>query len=911
MVISCAAFGCTNRYVKGGPKSFHYFPMKNEELLKKWIVAIKRENFNPTKYSCLCSDHFLPSDYNLNRSENVFPVHHHKPILKFNAVPSVFIFSKEKKKIRKPPLSRKPPPVKGKKRNSDDDMSTIPAKSPKLIAPDVEDLSSTISTEVPSIVHKDTTNSPTKEKLRRKVKTLQQKLRRKEKKINSMQDIISQLKDKNLLCLDAATVINDNFTGLSSEIIRNQFENQNVESHGHRYSDEIKKFSLTLNFYSPKAYNFLRPILSLPAPSSISNWTSSVKCEPGIFVDVLKNLEEKQNHDRNFKYCGLVVDAMAIKNNILYDKSTGKYVGFTDYGKDLVINEPDTPATEALVFMLVGLCGHWKTPIGYVLCNKIKTVNLTSFIKLILNATFTHNIHVKSITFDGANVNLNSVVALGCKFGPNAENFVCHFDLNDTKIHVVPDVCHMLKLARNALNSLGCFVDFDGRQIKWEFIQKLYELQEEEGLRFGNKLSSKHVQFMRHKMNVKIAAQTLSNSVADGIEFLMNSSHPSFQGAEGTITFIRTIDKLFDLLNSRSAFGKSYKSPLRLKNAHLWKKYFEESIDYLSKLTDATGVPLLMHRRKTFVLGLIVASKSIQTLSHELLTLAENPFNYVLTYKFSQDHLELLFACIRSKSGFNDNADVGQFKSSLKRILLRNSIVASKSANCVTFDDHSHGSVFSLKWKRRISPIDTNRQLSLELQGDDFDEINLFCGNFALTFFKEAILTYIAGFIVRKLLKVISCKTCAGSLLNQSFNEHSYSLSTYSLINSKNRGGLVVPSNDVSDVVKICEKVFRFNVSGESLSQSKISKDNNLKLKLILNVNKVLDKNIFSNLNSHDVQTASINEDIHSTQLVKNIAAYFFDIRLARYAQDFNEFKKKSSIGLRQQSKKLVQFKGL
>ena len=66
---------------------------------------------------------------------------------------------------------------------------------------------------------------------------------------------------------------------------------------------------------------------------------------------------------------------MAIKTSVLNDKKTGQFIGFTDYGKDIVAIEPDTPATEALVFMLVGLRGHWKTPIGYILCSKITAEN--------------------------------------------------------------------------------------------------------------------------------------------------------------------------------------------------------------------------------------------------------------------------------------------------------------------------------------------------------------------------------------------------------------------------------------------------------------------------------------------------------------------------------------------------------
>ena len=44
----------------------------------------------------------------------------------------------------------------------------------------------------------------------------------------------------------------------------------------------------------------------------------------------------------------------------------------------------------------------------------------------------------------------------------------------------------------------------------------------------------------------------------------MESGHPTFINAYGTIRFIRVIDKHFDLLNSKNLFFPSYKQPLKL-----------------------------------------------------------------------------------------------------------------------------------------------------------------------------------------------------------------------------------------------------------------------------------------------------------------------------------------------------------
>ena len=81
----------------------------------------------------------------------------------------------------------------------------------------------------------------------------------------------------------------------------------------------------------------------------------------------------------------------------------------------------------------------------------------------------------------------------------------------------------MVKLARNALADVGEFVDDNGKTMKWTHIKLLHEIQEGEGLKFGNKISKGHIEFHRQKMNVKVAAETLSSSVADAIQYLMHA----------------------------------------------------------------------------------------------------------------------------------------------------------------------------------------------------------------------------------------------------------------------------------------------------------------------------------------------------------------------------------------------------
>ena len=71
-------------------------------------------------------------------------------------------------------------------------------------------------------------------------------------------------------------------------------------------------------------------------------------------------------------------------------------------------------------------------------------------------------------------------------------------------------------------------------------------------------------------MNVSVTAQTFSSSVADALGFLIESAHPFFANASATIRFIRILDELFDLLNSKNLYGRRFKKPLSIKNQEIW-----------------------------------------------------------------------------------------------------------------------------------------------------------------------------------------------------------------------------------------------------------------------------------------------------------------------------------------------------
>lgn len=67
------------------------------------------------------------------------------------------------------------------------------------------------------------------------------------------------------------------------------------------------------------------------------------------------------------------------------------------------------------------------------------------------------------------------------------------------KVYVMLDVCHMLKLIRNTLGVGGILLD---KEVMWQYIVELENLQRKEGLRLGNKLKRLHIGWRQQKMKV-------------------------------------------------------------------------------------------------------------------------------------------------------------------------------------------------------------------------------------------------------------------------------------------------------------------------------------------------------------------------------------------------------------------------
>lgn len=710
--------------------------------------------------------------------------------------------------------------------------------------------------------------TPRKIKLKREVKNLKQKIKRRDMKINNLKSLLAILKEKCINYEEVQSVISNCFPNIHQQM------NKKKSDKGMRFSDDLKSFALTLYFYSARAYCYLRNFVSIPHPSTLRRLLASHNCNVGFISEVLIYLKDAAKENVNLQNVALVFDAMSIRSEIKYDQKSDKYWGYVDYG-GILVNDSETLATEVLIFQIVSFTTKFKIPIAYFLINKISAHIQAELLLAATRYLGDININVRSLTCDGTVTNIKSYELLGCDF--SLENMKTYFKhpQKDSRVYCLFDPPHMIKLSRNVFAETN--MSSEKGELNFGFVKKLHNLQDQEGLKLANKLSGTHVNFYGKKMNVRLAVQVLSSSVADSMDFLRCSGDSSFAGSEATVEYIRILDRIFDLFNCKQPFGKGFKSPMRIDNMHVWTNILNETREYLCKLK-IDGCPILQHRRKTPCLGLIIDTFSFSQLALDLLQ--KGILKYFLTYKCSQDHLEMFFSCLRASGGHNDNPSALQVKYALRKLLFRNSVTPSVNAN--SFDaDFETSPVLEFISNRHgcnsVFTIDTNEEEQTEWL------LNIING-VSLSEYKNNILYYVSGFIVKKFFEKSNCEDCNAVLVSKEFQiskEHGYAidLNNHSAFTMFiDRGGLKYASKFVFLIVQYTEKVFI------TLAKDSLLETNKHKIMILIQ------QHFFDKLNSMIVPPHPVNsfncEIRHEIILLKFIANKYLTMRMSSYGKD-------------------------
>ena len=169
------------------------------------------------------------------------------------------------------------------------------------------------------------------------------------------------------------------------------------------------------------------------------------------------------------------------------------------------------------------------------------------------------------------------------------------------------------------------------------------------------------------------------------------------------------------MLNSRNPFAKVTKH-LSPKKTYLsgWNsviKYCHTC--YQWKIKDKL---LIEGHHKTVIWESTFSIHSLVWIVEDYLSCECCPLEYILIYKYSQDHTELLVNIICHRYGWNN--PFLQFMYALRRLFIRNSIEPSNTGNCTHFDDalcEPNGLFdFPSKWKTQLITMTMERILVIK-----------------------------------------------------------------------------------------------------------------------------------------------------------------------------------------------------
>lgn len=610
-----------------------------------------------------------------------------------------------------------------------------------------------------------------------------------------------------------------------------------------KYSEELRTFAVTLKFYSSKAYSYARRVFKkcLPAPSTVRKWMQVVDGSPGFTTQSLELIKLRAKQDGRIPV-DLVMDEMSIRQQTL--SKCGKTYGKIDLGAKQLSDDNAPEATNALVLMAVSLKHGWKVPFAYFLIKGLNASERANILSEALQQLHEAQADVFSITFDGAYHNFAALICLGANFDYPSCNFRPYISHPTTKnqVFAFSDPCHNIKLVRNALGQQPYLLthseDDTIRKISWNYICSLVCLEEKEERKCATKITKKHIFFEDNIMNVGLAAQTLSESVAKALEFTRSLQLPQFEGSEETETFCRNFNKAFDILNCRSKYStKEYCQPLDVHSYSLLKNEADRIIQYIEGLSIAmekksteAGIttvsykeePALSCRKKTGFLGFVVSLKNIFEIFNALTKQSSLKMTYLLTYKLSQDHLESFFSAVRSLGGHNNNPNAYQFETAYKHLIIHNEVKCSENAN-VKASDINVLQISSSKAPKTSVKIDVDiEELIDEIEDgilNDEEETATAStsatsaatkaeGECILSSYIQEVVVYISGFVARAVRKkVLSCETCRRSLVSTT----TLLSENMQLLRLKNRGGLTVPSENVIILCTEAEKYLRKN----------------------------------------------------------------------------------------------------
>lgn len=356
---------------------------------------------------------------------------------------------------------------------------------------------------------------------------------------------------------------------------------------GRRWHPTMIRFALSIFHKSPAAYGALYEsgVLTLPCRRTLFDYTHFKPIKDGIHYEVLESVAKEVEKLKLYqRYHTLMCDEMYISKSLVYEKHTGRIIGYVTLDEvqqeldslqcflEDPLAEPSHPpvASKILVFFIKGVSSGVKEAIATYAVDTLTKEQLYRWSWDVIGKCERSGIAIIAYVSDGSPINrafikMNKPYTEGCDviydtLNKAAPESVLNKDKTKERVlYFIADVPHLIKTIRNGFlassekryrnkqtgrNCLRRRLEKNGQKILWKTIVQLFHFQKQQYLRKAFKLNAQNVFINSYsKMRVKYAAQVLSATVAQMLE------ERKWEGTEETVNFIREVNDFFDMLN--------------------------------------------------------------------------------------------------------------------------------------------------------------------------------------------------------------------------------------------------------------------------------------------------------------------------------------------------------------------------
>ena len=239
---------------------------------------------------------------------------------------------------------------------------------------------------------------------------------------------------------------------------------------GRRWHPLVMKWAMYLHHLSGKAYDTIRNsgILTLPSAQTLREYTHLSPTRVGFSADAERQLLDVLNLREGLaKYGVILIDEMYVKQGVVFDKSTGAMIGFTDLGEvsnqlsefERSLNN-DNPrlhrplAKSMLVFMFRGLFTNIALAFAQFPVTSVKGHDIFPLLWEAIRRLNRMGCVILGITCDGAAPNrklFRMHTKPQCNNPDTTYKTVNIFSNDEKEIFFFDDPSHLIKTVRNSL----------------------------------------------------------------------------------------------------------------------------------------------------------------------------------------------------------------------------------------------------------------------------------------------------------------------------------------------------------------------------------------------------------------------------------------------------------------------------